>query len=118
MFWEWADRPKPAESPAALVSAKKLRRVAITTSLANVDCRAPFFFRASMLDMGPRLQAFLLPRRPGANMSEHLLPTTVVGSYPQPDWLVDRALLRTMVPRVRGPEPWRGPPPPPAAAAG
>src|SRR5580693_3363808 len=23
----------------------------------------------------------------------HLLPTTVVGSYPQPDWLVDRATL-------------------------
>ena len=21
----------------------------------------------------------------------HLIPTTVVGSYPQPDWLVDRA---------------------------
>ena len=28
-------------------------------------------------------------------MTEHLLPTTVVGSYPQPDWLVDRALLKT-----------------------
>ena len=24
---------------------------------------------------------------------KRLLPTTVVGSYPQPDWLVDRALL-------------------------
>lgn len=30
-----------------------------------------------------------------------LLPTTVVGSYPQPDWLVDRALLSKSVPRVR-----------------
>lgn len=39
--------------------------------------------------------------------TEHLLPTTVVGSYPQPDWLVDRALLRTMVPRVRVHELWR-----------
>src|SRR5207248_90936 len=41
--------------------------------------------------------------RPPENacMTEHLLPTTVVGSYPQPDWLVDRALLKTMVPRVR-----------------
>ena len=27
-------------------------------------------------------------------MAETLLPTTVVGSYPQPDWLVDRAILR------------------------
>src|SRR5215510_14379363 len=34
-------------------------------------------------------------------MIEKLLPTTVVGSYPQPDWLVDRALLSKTVPRVR-----------------
>ncbi len=40
-------------------------------------------------------------------MADHLLPTTVVGSYPQPDWLVDRALLKTMVPRVRVRELWR-----------
>ena len=45
-------------------------------------------------------------------MTQHLLPTTVVGSYPQPDWLIDRAMLATMVPRVRaaralaGPEPY------------
>jgi 5-methyltetrahydropteroyltriglutamate--homocysteine methyltransferase len=40
-------------------------------------------------------------------MTDRLLPTTVVGSYPQPDWLVDRALLKTMVPRVRVHELWR-----------
>jgi 5-methyltetrahydropteroyltriglutamate--homocysteine methyltransferase len=40
-------------------------------------------------------------------MADRLLPTTVVGSYPQPDWLVDRALLKTMVPRVRVHELWR-----------
>ena len=40
-------------------------------------------------------------------MAEQLLPTTVVGSYPQPDWLIDRALLNTMVPRVRVHELWR-----------
>src|SRR6478609_2457259 len=34
-------------------------------------------------------------------MAEKLLPTTVVGSYPQPDWLVDRAMLSKTVPRVR-----------------
>ncbi|MBM3644788.1 MAG: 5-methyltetrahydropteroyltriglutamate--homocysteine methyltransferase [Alphaproteobacteria bacterium] len=38
-----------------------------------------------------------------------LLPTTVVGSYPQPDWLVDRALLARGVPRVRLAELWRVP---------
>ena len=40
-------------------------------------------------------------------MTDHLLPTTVVGSYPQPDWLLDRALLGTSVPRVRVRELWR-----------
>jgi 5-methyltetrahydropteroyltriglutamate--homocysteine methyltransferase len=37
-----------------------------------------------------------------------LIPTTVVGSYPQPDWLVDRAVLSSrLVPRVHAPEIWR-----------
>jgi len=36
-----------------------------------------------------------------------LLPTTVVGSYPQPNWLIDRARLGSKVPRVRAPEIWR-----------
>jgi 5-methyltetrahydropteroyltriglutamate--homocysteine methyltransferase len=37
-----------------------------------------------------------------------LLPTTVVGSYPQPDWLVDRDNLKSRLPpRVRAREIWR-----------
>ncbi len=37
-----------------------------------------------------------------------LLPTTVVGSYPQPHWLIDRANLRgRLPPRVRAREIWR-----------
>ncbi len=36
-----------------------------------------------------------------------MLETTVVGSYPQPDWLIDRAKLGSKVPRVRAPEIWR-----------
>ncbi len=40
-------------------------------------------------------------------MPHRLLPTTVVGSYPQPDWLVDRTLLSKLVPRVRMRELWR-----------
>ena len=39
----------------------------------------------------------------------HLLPTTVVGSYPQPDWLVNRQLLSKIVPRTRMKEIWRLP---------
>ena len=40
-----------------------------------------------------------------------LLATTVVGSYPQPDWLVDRSLLAKGVPRVRQHAIWRIPEP-------
>jgi 5-methyltetrahydropteroyltriglutamate--homocysteine methyltransferase len=41
----------------------------------------------------------------------HLIPTTVVGSYPQPDWLIDRgALEKHGVPRVHAHEIWRIPP--------
>jgi 5-methyltetrahydropteroyltriglutamate--homocysteine methyltransferase len=47
-------------------------------------------------------------------MSEErtLLPTTVVGSYPQPDWLIDREnLAKRPPPRVRAREVWRVPEP-------
>ncbi len=41
-------------------------------------------------------------------MTKELLPTTVVGSYVQPDWLVDRDNLRgRLPPRVRAREIWR-----------
>jgi len=41
-----------------------------------------------------------------------LLPTTLVGSYPQPDWLIDRERLRDRFPpRVRARELWRIPEP-------
>ncbi|MGH8689484.1 MAG: uroporphyrinogen decarboxylase family protein [Burkholderiales bacterium] len=38
---------------------------------------------------------------------KQILPTTVVGSYPQPEWLIDRAKLGAKVPRVRMPEIWK-----------
>src|SRR6266446_1403916 len=41
-------------------------------------------------------------------MQGKLFPTTVVGSYPQPDWLVDRPLLAANTPpRVRMRQLWR-----------
>ena len=41
-------------------------------------------------------------------MLEGLLPTTVMGSYPQPGWLVDRErLLGGGVPRARDEGIWR-----------
>ena len=42
-------------------------------------------------------------------MAQQVLTTTVVGSYPQPDWLVDRAMLSKGVPRVRQRGIWRVP---------
>jgi 5-methyltetrahydropteroyltriglutamate--homocysteine methyltransferase len=42
-------------------------------------------------------------------MTNTLLQTTVVGSYPQPDWLVNREMLSKMVPRTRVKELWRVP---------
>ena len=42
---------------------------------------------------------------------KQLLMTSVVGSYPQPDWLVDKDVLRGgLVPRVRSERIWRVPP--------
>ena len=41
-----------------------------------------------------------------------LFPTTLVGSYPQPEWLIDRAKLASRLPpRIRAKELWRIPEP-------
>src|ERR1700738_4057729 len=41
-------------------------------------------------------------------MPQHLLPTSLVGSYAQPDWLIDRKKLAgRFPPRVRARELWR-----------
>jgi 5-methyltetrahydropteroyltriglutamate--homocysteine methyltransferase len=41
-------------------------------------------------------------------MKQKLVPTSLVGSYPQPNWLIDRTLLlKQMPPRVRAKELWR-----------
>ncbi len=55
--------------------------------------------------------------QPGPRASEGarplpLLATTLIGSYPQPDWLIDRQRLRSSLPaRVRARELWRIPEP-------
>ena len=41
-------------------------------------------------------------------MKTKLLPTSLIGSYPQPDWLIDRTMLaKRLPPRVRASELWR-----------
>ena len=39
-----------------------------------------------------------------------LCPTSLVGSYPQPEWLIDRVKLSKQVPRVRADDLWLVPP--------
>ena len=46
--------------------------------------------------------------QPRGDLSGVLLPTAVIGSYPQPPWLVDHDKLKGVgVPRVRAPEIWK-----------
>ncbi len=57
------------------------------------------------------MEARLLPADPAAeSLNAMLIPTTVVGSYPQPDWLIHREVLsKRLPPRVRAAEIWRIP---------
>jgi 5-methyltetrahydropteroyltriglutamate--homocysteine methyltransferase len=49
-----------------------------------------------------------VPEPDSSRNAPEILPTTVVGSYPQPDWLIDRArLAESGVPGVRAAELWR-----------
>src|SRR5438270_405558 len=58
------------------------------------------------LSMSPRVRAISSVQINLARMA--ILPTTVVGSYPQPEWLVDRQMLGTRLPpRTRALEIWR-----------
>jgi 5-methyltetrahydropteroyltriglutamate--homocysteine methyltransferase len=50
-------------------------------------------------------QSSVAPRLPGSPLP--VLPCTVVGSYPQPDWLIDRERLSKIVPRIRLQKLWR-----------
>jgi len=48
------------------------------------------------------------PSQTPTTMTTELLPTSLVGSYPQPDWLIDRQKLAgRFPPRVRATELWR-----------
>ena len=49
-----------------------------------------------------------MPETNSPHSEPRLLPTSVVGSYPQPDWLIDRdRLAGRFPPRVRATELWR-----------
>src|SRR5262245_37515040 len=46
------------------------------------------------------------PARPSEFKRCTMLPTCLVGSYPQPEWLIARAKLSKQVPRVRARDLW------------
>ena len=49
-----------------------------------------------------------MPEESSPHSEPRLLPTSVVGSYPQPDWLIDRGRLASRLPpRIRALELWR-----------
>src|SRR5258706_13615175 len=55
---------------------------------------------------------FITKLQQGGNSVTDRLLTTVVGSYPQPEWLVDRKILQSRLPpRIRAHEIWRIPEP-------
>ena len=81
---------------ARLFSAKAQSRKG--RGIALDDCVARFFRHAKHL--------FCLPPPRGESEDTMLLPTSLVGSYPQPEWLIDRAKLSKLVPRVRAEDLW------------
>src|SRR5262245_54348214 len=63
---------------------------------------------AILRKIGPSNPGQATVARGYARKMSSLLPTTVVGSYVQPEWLVDRSNLRgRLQPRVRAREMWR-----------
>ncbi len=59
-------------------------------------------------DLGTHLLKHQRATGPMNRMNPNLIATTVVGSYPQPDWLVDREKLKAQsVPRIRAQDLWR-----------
>src|SRR5262245_48412931 len=61
--------------------------------------------------LGPRDRTDPAVAQEDGTMLRQALTTTVVGSYPQPDWLIDRTMLSKGVPRVRARAMWRVPEP-------
>src|SRR5712691_3470741 len=84
--------------PRASTRYCRSRRPAIAARTDRADERTP---RPRGVSLAPAILE-----------SVHLLPTTLVGSYPQPEWLIDRAKLAgRFPPRVRAKELWRIPEP-------
>src|ERR1019366_8768035 len=78
----------------------KRRRRRVTERVVIHGNRPVFPLTPNPLDNGAPQTTFWFPMT--------LIPTSLVGSYPQPDWLIDREKLgHRMPPRVRAAELWR-----------
>src|SRR5579863_6369620 len=84
-------------------------------SIAGLLCLWRLAIKVSELRCAATITTLLVWPKPADRMDAMplpFLPTTVVGSYPQPDWLIDRAALTAQAPpRVRLETLWRVPKP-------
>src|SRR3981081_1970733 len=103
--WRW---PSPS-TPRSNGSSARRRSCGLEPSRAGVQ-RTPSLPQCSRRPDG-EFASNPTNKESIVNMPKHLLPTTVVGSYPQPEWLVAPALLSRSVPRTRMHEMWRLPEP-------
>jgi 5-methyltetrahydropteroyltriglutamate--homocysteine methyltransferase len=65
------------------------------------------FLRNYAFSTARKISCLLANRDATGNAFNMTLETTVVGSYPQPNWLIHRSRLGSKVPRVRAPEIWK-----------
>src|SRR3954470_20367175 len=96
--WRWRWRAGPTSSRRAASSPRARRRPCWRgpRSSARISASEPKTHHTE---------------RPREKESRMLFPTTIVGSFPQPEWLIDRAKLAgRFPPRVRASELWRIPP--------
>ena len=97
------------DDPAAVDPVRPLGALGRAAHAGLADCRTarPLDGHRHHHHVAGARAGLILPIPGSVTMAEALLQTTVVGSYPQPDWLVDRALLMKGVPRTRLHELWR-----------
>ena len=106
--------PRPRLTQVTLKESKPLcsgtrRRIHETTQLhlgLSIKRNAAFSGIPYDFELWKRSTSIVLD--PGGLMTETLLPTSLVGSYAQPNWLIDRKrLAERFPPRVRARELWR-----------
>ena len=101
-----------AFSPTDVMPLSRWAKIAMTVAVGYLDRdRRPGGLarrQHSAVIGGERVTCVLREGLSGRNVQVMFLPTSLVGSYPQPDWLIDRGRLAgRFPPRVRATELWR-----------